>query len=309
MRISDLDFTNNFLNQVQQLQQQQNTLQGEATTGLSMTLPEDNPSAMTQVLALQGDSAATAAYQNNVTQLQATATASATAMNSLQTLVSQASDIATEASNGTNSSTQLSTYATQIESILQEALQLANTQDADGNYLFSGTACDATPFLSTTSNGIVTSVTYNPHAGTEVAQSDIGPNTKVSAQVLGSGTDGLFTNTTTGADLFNHLISLQADLASGNTSAISSTDAPALQKDEDNVTTQISANAVVQSALTAAKSLLSAQSTNITTQISGDTSADMATTLTELSQTQTAYEAALESGTKIMSVSLLDFLA
>ncbi|MGP8202022.1 MAG: flagellar hook-associated protein FlgL [Limisphaerales bacterium] len=308
MRISNTSFTDNFLNQVEQLQQQQQTLQGEVTTGLSTTLPEDNPAVMAQVLSQQTDSAANAAYQSNITQLQSTATTSATVMNSLQTLVSQVNQIATEASNGTNSSAQLSDYATQVQSLIQQAVQLGNTQDENGNYIFSGTACDTKPFLATTTNGKITAVTCALVGGTELAQSEIAPNTKVSAQVLASGAEGLFTNTTTGADLFNHMLALQSDLESGNTSAISSTDAPALQTDEDNIVDQISANAVTQSALSAASSLATAQSTNLTTQISGETSADMATTLTELSQTQTAYEAALESGTKVMDISLLNFL-
>jgi flagellar hook-associated protein 3 FlgL len=307
MRISDSTFTDNFLSQIQQLQQQQNTLQGESSSGLSVTLPEDNPPVMAQVLNLQTDSAANAAYQNNITQLQSTATTSATAMNSLQTLVSQVNDIATEASNGTNSSTQLSTYATQVEALIRQAVQLGNTQDADGNYIFSGTASNKTPFVANTTNGIITSVGYQ--GGTEVAESDIGPNTTVSAQVLGSGADGLFANSNTGADLFGDMIALQQNLASGNTSAISSTNAPALSNDEDNVVSQISANGVIQSALTAASNIATAQSTNLTTQISGATSADLAQTLTELSQTQTAYEAALESGTKVLQISLVDFLA
>jgi flagellar hook-associated protein 3 FlgL len=307
MRISSSTFTDNFLNQIQQLQQQQNTLQGESSSGLSVTSPEDNPSVMAQVLNLQTDSAANAAYQNNITQLQNTATITATAMNSLQTLVSQANEIATKACSGTTSSSQLSDYATQVQSLIQQAMQLGNTQDADGNYIFSGTSSNTKPFVATTNNGKTMSVAYK--GGTEVAESDIGPNTTVSAQVLGSGTDGLFTNSSTGADLFNDLIALRAGLDAGDTSTISSMDAPALNTDEDNIVSQISANGVLQSALTAASNIATAQSTNLTTQISGDTSADLAQTLTELTQTQTAYEAALESGTKVLQISLVDFLS
>jgi flagellar hook-associated protein 3 FlgL len=186
-------------------------------------------------------------------------------------------------------------------------VQLANTQDADGNYIFSGTASNSQPYEIVSNNGTITDVAYN--GGTEVAESDIGPNTKVSAQVLGSGVDGLITNSNTGADLFGDMIKLQQNLANGDTGAIASTDAPALSNDEDNIVSQISANGVIQSALTAASNIATAQSTNLTTQISGDTSADMATTLTELSQTQTAYEAALESGTKVLQISLVNFLA
>jgi flagellar hook-associated protein 3 FlgL len=312
MRISDSTFTDNFLSQIQQLEQQQNTLQEQSSSGLKVTLPEDNPAVMAQVLNLQTDSAANAAYQSNITQLQGAAMASGAAMTSLQTIISQVNEIATTASNGTNSSSQLSDYATQVASLIQEAVQLGNTQDADGNYIFGGTAIDTKPFVVTTLNGNITAVNYvgNP----DVAESDIASNTTVSAQVpganiSGSGAEGLFTDSRTGADLFNHMIALQQDLASGNTSAIASTDAPALNKDEDNIINQISANGVMQSALTAASNIATARNTHATTQISGDTSADLAQTITELSQTQTAYEAALESGTKVLQISLVNFLA
>jgi len=313
MRISNSTFTGNFLSNIQQLEQQQNTLQGQASSGLKVTTPEDNPAVMAQVLNLQTDSSSNTQYQSNITQLQNTATTSASAMNSLQTLVSQVNEIATEASSGTTSSTQLSAYATQVSALIQQAVQLGNTKDAGGNYIFSGTATTTQPFIATTSaSGDVTAVTYQ--GNTEVAAADIGPNTTVSAQVpgansSGSGAEGLFADTRTGADLFSHMISLHQDLASGNTSAISATDAPALNTDEDNIISQISANGAMQSALSAASSIATAQGTNLTTQISNNTSADLAQTLTELSQTQTAFEAALESGTMVMSVSLLNFLA
>ena len=313
MRISNSSFTNNFLNEVDQLQQKQSTLQGQVSSGLDVTLPENNPAIMAQVLSLQTTSAANAQYQTNIAQLQGAATTSATAMDSLQTLSSQASEIALQAGNGTTSSTQLSAYAIQVESLLQQALSLGNTKDADGNYIFGGTASNTPPFVATTdANGNITDVTYQ--GNTQVNQNEIAPNTTVTAQVpgennTGSGPQGLFADTRTGANLFSDLISLQSNLASGNTSAISSANAPALTKDDDNIITQISANGVMQSALTAANSIATAQSTNIASQISGDTNADLATTMTSLDQTQTAYEAALESGMMVMQVSLVNFLA
>jgi flagellar hook-associated protein 3 FlgL len=312
MRVTDLSFSANFLSQVNQLEQQENTLQQESTTGLKITEPEDDPSVMSNVLDMQTASSANSQYQNNITSLQDSATTSYSAMNSLKTISDQVNEIATEATSGTTSSTQLSAYATQVNQLIQQALQIANTQDPDGNYIFGGTKSSVEPFSATTnSDGNVTAVTYQGNSS--VASAEVAPNTTVSAYVpgantTGSGAHGLFTDSRTGADLFSHMISLQQDLASGNTSAISSTDAPALQKDENNIITSISANSVMQSTLTNATNIAASQSTNLTAQISNSTSADLATTLTKLTQTQTAYQAALESGSMIMNVSLLNYL-
>jgi flagellar hook-associated protein 3 FlgL len=287
-------------------------LQSQATTGLSVTLPEDNPPVMNQVLNLQTEASADTQYQNNIAQIQNSAGTASDALNSLQSLVEQASEIATGAT-GISSSTQLSSDATQVGQLIQQALQLANTQDAQGNYIFAGTDTGAAPFSATTdSSGNVTAVTYT--GNTSVAESEIAPGLTVSAQSpgennTGSGAEGVFADSRTGADLFSHLISLQQDLQSGNTSAIASTDTPNLTKDEDNVVTQISGNAVLQSTLQAAGNIAGLQVTNEDSQMSNDTSANLAQTLTQLSQTQTAYEAALESGTMVMSLSLVDFLS
>ena len=313
MRISNSTFTGGFLNELNSLQNQQNKLQEEASSGLAVSSPEDNPSAMAQALTIQTSAAQTTQYQNNINQLQNQATVAGSAISSLQTLVSQVNDIATQASSGTTTPTQLSSYATQVEDLIQQAVQLANTQDADGNYLFSGTATSTKPFATTTdASGNVTGVTYQ--GNTSVAETPITQNMSVTAQVpgentTGSGAAGLFADSRTGANLFSHMIALQSDLSSGNTSAISSTDVPALQKDDENVINNISANGVMQSALTAAGNLASAQSTNYAEEMSNDTSANLATVMTQLDQTQTAYQAALESGMMVMQTSLVSLMA
>jgi len=312
MQVSTTSFSNNFLYQIGQLQSQQTTLQGEASSGLSVTLPEDNPGVMNQVLNLQSEASSGAQYQNNIAQIQTSADSASDALNNLQSLVEQAGEIATE-SNGVDSSTQLSSYASQVGELINQALQIANTQNSQGNYIFGGTANGSAPFSATTdASGNVAAVTYSGNAS--VAESEIAPGLTVSAQSpgennTGSGPEGVFADSRTGADLFSHLIALQQDLQSGNTTAISSTDAPNLTKDEDNVVTQISGNAVLQSTLTTAGNITQQQVTSENSQMSNDTSANMAQTLTQLSQTQTAYQAALESGTMIMGLSLMEFLS
>jgi len=311
MNVTNTSFSSNFIYEIQNLESQQNTLQQQTSSGLKVTLPENNPGVMNQVLNLQTEASSDTQYQSNITQLQNSATTSSDALNSLQTIVEQAGEIATNA-DGVNSSTQLSTYATQVGQLVQEALQIGNTQDAEGNYIFGGTDTSGPPFTATTdANGNITGVTYK--GNTSVAKSEIAPGLAVTAQTpgennTGSGAEGVFADSRTGADIFSHLIALQQDLTSGNTSAISSTDSPNLAKDEDNVVTQISGNAVLQSTLEAAGNVATQNATNIDTQMSDDTNADMATTLTQLSQVQTAYQAALESGTMVMSTSLINFL-
>src|SRR5208282_2277320 len=129
MRITSTALSGNFLNEISQLESQQSTLQNEATTGLKVTLPEDHPAAMDQVLNLQNEESANTQYQNNISALQGTATTASDALNSLQSLVEKASEIATSA-NSLSSQTELSSDATQVASLIQQALQIGNTHDS-----------------------------------------------------------------------------------------------------------------------------------------------------------------------------------
>jgi flagellar hook-associated protein 3 FlgL len=311
MRVSSSSFAQSFLYQTNQLENEQNTLQSEATTGLKFASPADDPSGMSEALDLQTDSTANTQYQSNITQLQDSATTSYNALNGLQTLISQANTIAAGV-DGTTSQSAMAADATQVGAILQQALQLANTQDSSGNYIFGGTNVSTPPFAATTdANGNVTGVAYQ--GNTSLAQAEIAPGVTVSAQTLGANTTGtgprgLITDSRYGADLFNHLISLQNDLSSGNASAVTTTDVPNLSNDENNIAYQVGSNGVVQSELTNTNAVATQQGTSLTTQMSNLTNANLATTLTQLQQTETAYQAALESGVQVMQISLLNYI-
>ena len=312
MRVSSSTFPDNFLYQTNLLQAQQTQLQQEATTGLKLSLPEDNPSAMAQVLNLQADSSANQQYQSNITDLTNQATTVSSALTSLQAILSKAGEITTSA-DGITTPIALNSCATQVGELIQQALQLGNSKDSQGNYIFGGTNTSTPPFTATTdSNGNVTGVTYN--GNTSVNQAEIGPGVTVTAGVpgantTGSGPAGLFTDSRSGADLFNHLISLQQDLTSGNTTAISTTDAPDITNDTNNLVSQVSANGVLQARLQATTTTETQQYTDLTTQISGKTDANLATTLTSLHQTQTAFQAAIETSTMVMNLSILTYLS
>ncbi len=310
MRVSTYSFSGNFINQLNQLAQQQNQLQMQASSGQKVTLPEDNPGVMGEVLNQQTEMRADSQYQTNINADQHTATATANVINSLKTISDRANEIATQV-DGLTSPDQYAALTTEVNSLLQQAVQVANTQN-QGSYLLGGTATSQPPYVATTdSSGNVTAVTYQ--GNTQVAQSEIAQGVTVTGQTLGtnttgSGPAGLITDSRSGADFLNHLIALRNDLQSQNQSAIKGADAANLQKDDNNILTQISANGAVQSRLQAAGTLAAKQGTSLNSQISNEANADLAQTLTQLSQAQNAYQAALVSGTKIMGLSILDYI-
>ncbi len=313
MRVATDAFTNTLINQVNTLSSQMTTLQNEVTTGLNVQSPSDNPDAMQTTLNDLASQSAQEQYTNNITVLQSQANSNYSALQSLQSIVSQAQTIATEAGSATVTQSNLNDYASQITSLIQQAVQLVNSQNpATGQYLFSGTNSGQPPFTATTdANGNVTGVTYQGNSS--VNQAEIAPGTTISADVpgvnnSGTGPQGLITDSRTGADLFNHLISLQNDLLSGNTSAVTTTDSQNLKNDENNVTYQVAYNGNVQTRLETASSFATSQSQSLTHGISNASSADVVQAMIQLNQTQAAYQAALETTSRVMQVSLVDFL-
>lgn len=313
MRVATGAFTNSILDQYNSLVAKENKLQSQVSTGLAVQSASDDPAAMLQTLGNLAEKATQTQYSDNIKTLQSRANVVYSALESLQTVVSRAGEVATAAVSSTTSSADLSSYASEINTLIKQVVTTANTKDpSTGQYLFGGTASGAAPFTTTTdADGNITAVTYN--GNTNVNQTAIGDGQTVSVDVPGvnsisSGARGLLTDSQSGADLLNHLIALRDDLKSGNTSAITNTDSANIQKDENNVSYQVANNGVLQNQLTAAATFASNRASNLKTMISNSSSADLVETMVQLSSTQTAYQAALASGTKIMQLSILNYL-
>lgn len=310
MRVATMTFPNALVAQLNRLASRQSQLQTRLATGQRVQLPEDDASAAQQVLDLQAEAGSVAQHQTNLGSEQDRANAVYSALNSLKTISDRAGEIATLA-DGTKSQQELTAYATEVTQLIHQAFQVANTQ-FNGSYLFAGTRSDQPAFaLTEDAQGGVASVDYQGNSS--CSSTEISPGITVSSQVAGASTSpgagrGLFTDGASGADLFGHLIALQNHLQTGDTGAIASTDRAGLGADEDNILFQVSRNGAVQARLEAAGAMLSDRATALDTQVSQQADADMAQTLVQFNSTQNAYQAALQSGAKVLNLSLLDYL-
>jgi len=305
MRIAGTFFNNSMANQINLLAGRQYQLQNQATTGQSITAPEDDPTGMMQALGLQADSASVAQYAQNISTLQNRSSLVANALQQLKTISDRIGELATQ-SDGTASPTQLQANATETTQLIKQAVDVMNTKDGDNGYIFGGTASSQPPYvLATDANGNVTGVTYQGNAS--VAETEIGQNITASVDVpgennSGSGARGVITDSRYGADFFNHLISFQNNLLAGNTSAIMTTDRPALSKDEDNLVYQVGENGAVLARLDAAASAATAKQSSLNASLNSVAGADLTQTITQLTQTQNAYQIAMQSSASILQM-------
>jgi len=310
MRVTSNTFTNSFLGQVSRLATRQYQLQNQAASGQKVQLPEDDPAAMQRVMTLRAQSSASGQYERNIESHRDASNANFAVIKSLKKISDRAGEIAT-LSDGLKSQDELKIYAAEIGELIKQGVQTANSQHR-GDFLLGGTQTDKPPFeITSDAGGLVQEVRYVGSA--DVPSTEIAPDILVTSRVLGGnssseGPPGLIQDARSGADFFNHLVSLQKNLLSGNTEGIAKVDRGNLAKDEDNLLYHLGLNGAVQSRLESSLSATRGQSDSINAEISGEVSADLADTMVQLNQTQVAYQAALQGGARIMNLSLLDYL-
>lgn len=310
MRVTANTFTDGLINQLNQLSVRQNRYQLQAATGQRVTLPEDDPVAMRRVLSLQAEGKTSAQHQDNIARQKELANASFNAIKGIKTVSNRAREIAI-AADSLKSPDELKLYGKEVTELIKQAVQAANTKNR-GDYLFAGTKSDLPPFeVTVNGNNVVTGVTYQGNI--EVAESEIISGVTVGVQSIGentggSGPRGLITDSRVGADFLNHLIDLQNHLLAGDANSVATIDRVTLAQDEDNLLYHLGSNGAVQANLEATLSSVKQRGADVQALVSREVDADFAQSLLHLNQTQTAYQAALQSAGKVLGSSLLDYL-
>ena len=236
-------------------------------------------------------------YAKNATQALTVSQASYSGLQSLNSISNRAGELAT-LGTGTLGSSAMQSYGTETNQLIEQAVQAANSS-FNGVYLYGGTAVSSPPYtVARDASGNITGVTY---AGNQ-SQATI-PLSATSG--VAASTDG---TTNTGiATFINNLVSLRDALNSGDSTAVSNTQA-GLTDGENVITSAIATNGGIQTRIQAAQSDQTSQVTNLQSDISSVVDADLPTTIVQLTQAQTAYQAALQSAVSSMQLSILNYI-
>lgn len=297
MRLTNLAFTDSLVRQMQQLGATQARLQTQVSTGQKITNPEDAPATVAEVLRLETEQRQVTQFGNNAERALEVSQATYSGLQQLKQVMDRVTEIGTLATGAIDPSVQQS-YGAEVNQLLEETVQIANSKFG-GNYLFAGTQSGTEPFQVTRDgSGQITGANFVGNTGrASIALSD------TSSVAPGASADTL----TALGSIIGQLRSMRDALNGANSAGISSAQ-QGLLASENNVVAGIADQGGIQTRIAAAKSQQSALSTNLGTMISNATDADMPTAIMQLSQAQTAYQAALQSSAKIMGISLLDYL-
>ena len=297
MRITTNSNDSQMLAQIQNLISLQTRLQTQVSTGQRIFQPEDDPAGMGQMLALKTEQSQITQFASNTSYALDVSQASFSGLNQIKKISDRAGELSTLGA-GDLSPDALKTNATEVNQLIEQGVQLANSQ-LRNNYLFAGTAVDTPPFVATRdAGGNITSVSYA--GNTTQASVQISSTASIAPGSSGATNQEL-------ADFLNHLVQLRDALNTGVPTNVSALQ-PSLVSDENNLVSGLSQYGAVQLRIEINQSQQTDRLDNIDKLVSSETDVDLPETITRLNQASVAYQAALQSTTKIMGMSLLDYL-
>lgn len=297
MRVATNTASDSVLTLIQNLSNQQAQLQKEVSTGQKIFQPEDNPAAVGRILTLDTENRQLQQFQSNASRALEISQATYGGLQEIKKISDRAGEIGTLGA-GAASPDAYKAYAQEVNQLIEQTIQLGNTRLRD-DYLFAGTKVDTAPITATRdSSGNVTAVAY---AGNTAQNS-------VQLSESSSITPGTDSATNSGLkDFINNLVSLRDALNVGTSAAVTAVQ-PALDSSENLIVNALSEQGAVQLRIDVSKTQQQTRSQDLEKLVSNEADTDMATTVVKLSQTSTAYQAALASASKILQMSLLDYL-
>ena len=196
---------------------QQTTLaktQQQLATGKRILAPSDDPSASTRVLELDQLIDTSKQYQRNSDYAEARLSLEETVLADVGDVLQRIRELAVRANNDTLSAGDRKSIAVEVRTNLDGLLQLSNSKDATGEYLFSGYKTGTQPFSD---NG-AGNYSYDGDQGERSLQ--IGPTRQVS---VGDSGDSVFMKVDNGVggigSMFEALYDFAVDLEANAPSA------------------------------------------------------------------------------------------
>ena len=293
--------------------QQMSTVQGDLaatqeqlSTGKKIVKPSDSPDQASMVTRFNTELARQTNYQSTLTQVETRLKSEETSMTSASDVLSTIKTLALQAANGTLATADRQAIALQLGSLRDQLLSLANTQDSNGNYLFSGTRVGQPAFGKDASGQTV----YQGDQGR--MQVPVGDNRRMNLNMVGSDAftsvvrdDGKGGKTAVG--FFQSLDDLVNSVKNNDPTnmqrGISEVDS--LSQGVNLATAQIGSDLHV---VDMQNSVLDSLVLNLKTVKSNVEDVDYTTAVTKMNKDQLALEAAQSSFAKISQMSLFKFL-
>ena len=302
IRITQNQVTSRYQNDLSAVYEQLARTQRQASTGLRIETPSDDPFGTSQVLGFDAQLSDIRQYQRNVDDTIGFLNTADAALDAAGGAIKRIRDLVVQASNGTYDQQALNAMAAEIRQLKEAVRDSANARYGS-TYVFSGTATSTQPFPAPAN-------AYAGNAG--IMSRRVSPSLQTQFNVPGTTVFG----TTTGAapsqlstlDLIDQIVT---DMTTGTPASLQqlrSLDLDALDQRHAQILQERSNLGAVEARMEVTKQQLADLDERITGARSSVSDADMAKTYMQLQSQQTMYQSALAAGTRIMQTSILDFI-
>ncbi len=297
MRLATSSLTATLIAQMQQLTTQQAMLQNQVSSGQRISQPGDDPVAVAHVVAAQMEQSALTQAGHNADAALGASQNTFAALTQFKSISDRVGEIGA-LGGGAIGTAGMQAYAQEVNQLIEQAVTTGNSS-FDQNHLFAGTASGTPPFTVTRdAAGQVTAVAYVGSATS--ASVPLGSGVTVQPTTDGATNAGL-------ATFMNRLVALRDSLQTGDSAATQAA-AAALPGSEDTIVGALSEQGAVQSRIQLTQTTQQSRLTELAREVSAAADTDLPSTIVRLNQSNQTYQAALSASSKILNLSLLDYL-
>jgi flagellar hook-associated protein 3 FlgL len=294
-----------FVANLQTLQQQIQTTDQQVSSGVKISQPSDDPAALGDVLQLESDLGRVNQVSNNLGLVQGEVNTAESALESASSLMEQVGSLAAEGANSTTTASERTALSQQVEQVLSQLVSTSQTQ-YNGTYVFSGDDATAPSYqLDLNSPTGVDQLITAP--STRLIQDATGQTFAVSLTAQKIFDDQNPDGSPAPDNVFAAVNSLRVALANndqtGITNAVSS-----VQLAQNYLQQQLAFYGGVQDEVTNSITVAQNFQTQYQTALSDETSTNMATAAVDLTQEQDSMQAAIQSEASMPHTSLFSLL-
>jgi len=312
MRITQSMMLRTALNDVAQQRLRLSRTQEQASSGLSINRLSDDPVGASAALLLRAGIDATSQYEENATQALNRVSTIEAALGTTTDLLIQARETATEGANGTGSAQTRAILALEVERIHEELLAQANSKSSQ-SFVFGGYETDRGPFVASgpfVDGAPAPSVSYigdQNEAQTPIDAQVSATTTNNGGRIFLGDADGDGNVDPGSVDVFQVLATLRDALRANDQNAVAAT-LPEISEALDQISLEQAKVGMTETKITDLQPRLAARKTDMQLRLSETQDADVAAVFSDLVNQEAALRATLESTTRLMQPSLLDFL-
>ncbi|MGV3614639.1 MAG: flagellar hook-associated protein FlgL [Fimbriimonas sp.] len=292
MRISTNHQFDSFSRGITDTQRKLVESQMRATTGKRINRASDDPTGAGSLVRMGAVKQSIGQYVQNGKMAKGVLAATEGALSDVNDLAKEAYQLAVRGASDTVNAASRAAMAAEVVGMQKRLVDLGNTQDANGGYLFAGQRNDKPPFTAQGSN-----LVYNGDGRTRFAE-------LAADQTVPINTSG----TPLMTDLYTRLESLRQALTDGNTEKLSQTSIPEMQKSVDALNLERSVIGTRLNTVADLEVQHLRREDELTGRISDVEEVDMTQAIMDYRLAETAYEAALNVASQGFRLSLMDFI-